>query len=80
MLYEKAIYKDIATKKKVKRYGVTFKLPKDEKWEKWNNEILEAVDHYCKEMVSYESSRFEIAQRLLYPKPYVEEKKEEVEE
>lgn len=80
MLYEKAIYKDIATKKKVKRYGVTFKLPKDEKWDKWNNEILQAVEHYCKEMVSYESSRFEIAQRLLYPKPYVEEKKEEVEE
>lgn len=80
MLYEKAVYKDISTNKKVVRYGVTFKLPKEEKAEKWNKEILEAVDHYCKEMVGYEQSRFEIAQRLLYPKPYVEEKNDEGDE
>ena len=79
LLYETAIYKDIKTNKKVSRTGVTLKLPKDEKYEKENQTILKAIDHSCKELVGYEQSRFEIAERLLYPKPVVVEKKEDEE-
>ena len=80
VLFEKAVYRDIQTKKKVVRLGVTFKLPKEEDMEKGNREILYAIEHYCKELVHNESSRFEIAQRLLYPKPFVDDNSDEKEE
>lgn len=67
MLYEIATYKDVASKKKVKRVGFTLKLPKEEKYETENNEVMDAIEKYCKELVCYEASRFEIAKRLLYP-------------
>lgn len=75
-LCETAVYRDIETRKKVKRLGFTLKLPKEEKWEKENEKVLRAIDHYCKELVYYQESRFEIAKRLLHPKP-VELKKED---
>ena len=76
LLYETAYYRDLETRKKVKRTGFTLVLPKDVKWERENKQILEAINHYCKELVYYQESRFEIAQRLLHPKP-VEIKKED---
>lgn len=78
-LYENAVYKDIKTNKKVKRTGITLVMPNDERYEKENQTIIKAIDHSCKELVGYEQSRFEIAQRLLYPQPVVVEKKEEEE-
>ena len=77
LLYETGIYKDIKTNKKVKRIGVTLIMPSDSKYEKENQEIIKAIDHNCKELVGYEQSRFEIAQRLLYPQPVESDKKEE---
>lgn len=77
LLYETAVYRDVETNKKVKRNGFTLHLPKGEKYDKENKEIMEAIDHYCKELVYYQESRFEIAERLLHPKPIVEEKQEE---
>ncbi len=80
LLYENAIYKDVKTNKKVKRIGVTLKMPNEEKYEKENQTILSAIEHSCKELVGYEQSRFEIAERLLYPKPIGDEKKQKDEE
>ena len=80
LLYETAIYQDLETRKKVKRCGFTLKLPKEPKWENDNKKILEAVNHYCKELVYYQESRFEIAQRLLHPKPIDFKKDEKSEE
>ena len=78
LMYETAIYKDVETNKKVKRSGFTLHLPKDEKYEKDNKIVMDAIDHYCKELVYYQESRFEIADRLLHPKPItVEDKQEE---
>ena len=77
LLYETATYKDVKTNKKVKRVGVTLIMPTDDRYEKENQIIMKTIDHYCKELVGYEQSRFEIAQRLLYPEPIVVEKKEE---
>lgn len=67
ILYEIATYKDVNAKKKVKRVGFTLKLPKEEKYEAENNEVMNTIDKCCKELVCYEASRFEIAKRLLYP-------------
>lgn len=67
LLYEKAVYRDLENNKKVKRVGVTLIMPKDAKLEKENQYVMQAIDHYCKELVGYEQSRFEIAQRLLHP-------------
>ena len=75
MLCENAVYKDLEKNKKVKRVGVTLVMPKENKYEKNNKEVMDAIEHYCKELVPYEQSRFEIAQRLLHPAP-VEVKKE----
>lgn len=72
ILFEKARYKDLMTKKKVDRLGVTLILPKNDDSELENKEILEAIDHYCKELISYKQSRFEIAKRLLFPSPQTE--------
>ncbi len=77
LLVENAMYRDVQTNKKVKREGFTLKLPISEKWDRENEEIVKVIEHYCKELVPYQQSRFEIAQRLLYPKPVVEEEKTE---
>ncbi len=67
LFFEEAIYCDLQSKKKVKRLGVTLILPAGEKNERENQEIMDAIDHYCKELIIYRQSRFEIAKRLLYP-------------
>ena len=76
LLDEIATYKDIETNKKVKRHGITLIMPNDEKYEKENQTIIQTIEHYCKELVGYEQSRFEIAQRLLHPET-IEKPKEE---
>lgn len=80
LLYETAVYKDVASKKKVKRVGFTLKLPKDEKYDSENEEVMNVIEKYCKELVCYEASRFEIAKRLLYPDVASKPKKVEAEE
>ncbi len=80
LLHEFVVYKDLETNKKVKREGVAIIMSSEDKYEKFNKEIIDAIDHYCKELVPFEQSRFEIAQRLLHPEPFVPEKKEEEEE
>ncbi len=76
LIYEKAVYRDVKTNKKVKRDGFTLILSGHEQDEEENKKIVAAIDHTCKELVPYSESRFEIAQRVLYPKP-IEFKQEE---
>lgn len=68
LLFENVTYKDIIGHKKVKRKGVTLACPVDEKFEKDKDDLLEGIDRYCKELIPYRESRFEIAERLLFPK------------
>lgn len=83
LLDETAIYRDVETNKKIKRHGITLIMPSGEKYEKENQIIVQTIDHYCKELVGYEQSRFEIAQRLLHPetieRPKIEKDEEEEE-
>lgn len=65
--FEKVVYKDLITGKKVSKYGVTLIVPASEKEQKYNDEVLDVIDRYCTELVPYRSTRFEIAKRLLYP-------------
>lgn len=70
MYFEEVVYKDIKTKKKVSRPGVTLQLPADNSPE--NDEILKVIDRQINELALYNLSRFEIAKQLLYPKPIEE--------
>ena len=79
-IFEKTEYKDLISGKKVGKYGVTFIAPVGPKNEQYNNEILSIIDKYCTELVPYKQTRFEIAKRVLFPEPYVEDKKNEEEE
>lgn len=64
MEYENAIYKDVKTGKKVERLGVTFKFPDEEREE--TEEILRVIDRNVKGLASFDLSRYEMAQKLLY--------------
>lgn len=84
LLYEKAYYKEISTGKKVKRVGVTLNMPVDSKYEKENKILEDTIEHYCKELVGNDLTRFEIAQRLLHPEltevaPVVKDEEEQEE-
>lgn len=65
LMFEKVTYKDLVTHKKVKREGVTLVLPSDKIYERDVEAVLEGVERYCKELIPYKESRFEIATRVL---------------
>lgn len=73
LFYERVVYKDVATKKKVEKEGVVLKLPNDETAEKDNERILDIIDRKVKGLGLYNMSRFELAQKALYT---VEEEEE----
>lgn len=67
VLFENVTYRDLTGRRKVKRNGFTFSCPNDNQHEKEVEEILRGIERYCKELIPYNESRFEIAQRLLHP-------------
>ena len=66
--YETAIYKDIATKNKVDRDMVVLELEEDPYYQEENEKVLQLIDKKIKELGLFDLSRFEIAEKLLYPK------------
>lgn len=75
LFYDKVVYKDVATKKKVEKEGVVLKLPTDEPSQKDNEFILDIIDRKVKGLGMYNMTRFELAQKALY---HVEEEEEKV--
>lgn len=75
LIFERAVYKDLISGRKVNKYGVTFIASTGQDSEKYNNEILSIIDKYCTELVPYKQTRFEIAKRILFPKTNMENKK-----
>mgnify|MGYP003571389650 CR=1 FL=1 len=67
VLFEKVTYKDLISRKKVNRDGFTFSCPNNNSYQKEVDEILWGIERYCKELIPYNESRFEIAQRILHP-------------
>lgn len=67
IFFEKALYKDIKSGKKVSGQGVTLELVAGEENEEGNKELLSVIDEKVLDLVRYDLSRFEIAKKLLYP-------------
>lgn len=65
LYYERAIYKDIESGRKVEREGVTLRLPQTPCKE--SDELLTMIDRKICELAPYNLTRFEIAKKLLYP-------------
>ncbi len=66
LFFEKATYKDLATGKKVDRDGLTLRLPTQPCKE--SDELLSMIEKKVCEIAPYNLTRFEIAEKLLYPK------------
>ena len=71
--YEKITYKDTKTRKKVFGEGVVLRLPNSEEYEQENKNILSLIEKNIQELGMYNVSKFELAQKLLYPKEEGEE-------
>lgn len=68
IMFENVTYRDIETNRKVEKIGVTLHLPTGSKNKKENQEILSIIDRNINELALFNYSRYEIAQKLLYPK------------
>lgn len=71
--YEKITYKDLKTNRKVFGEGVILRLPKSSEFEEENQKILSLIEKNIQELGQYNISKFELAQKLLYPKVDEEE-------
>jgi hypothetical protein len=67
LVYEDALYEDVASGKKVQQYGINLSVPISE--ERETQELLGLIDKYIADLALYNESRFEIAQKLLYSAP-----------
>ncbi len=65
MMFQKIIYKDLETKRKVKNREVEISYPSGLEYEKERDDILNGIEKYCKELLPYKESRFEIARNYL---------------
>lgn len=68
LVFEKVIYKDFSTGRKVKQNCVNLRLPEGDQFAKEKEEVIDAIDRKCKELLPYSENRFEIARRLLKPR------------
>lgn len=65
LIFENVKYKDLKKGQSFKHKNAVFNLSGNEKDEKSNGEIKDAVLRHCKELFPYEETRFEIARRVL---------------
>ena len=65
LIFENVKYKDLKKNQSFKHKNAVFNLSADERDEKSNDEITDAVLRHCKELFRYEETRFEIARRVL---------------
>lgn len=68
IVFEKVVYREFSSGRKVKRHSMTLTLPGDPSYKRDIDEIEAAIEKSCKELLRYNESRFEIAERLLRPK------------
>lgn len=68
IIYENVSYKDIKTNKVVERDGVTLQLSTLDEFAEENKKLLDIIETNVCELGKFNASRFEIAQKLLYPK------------
>ena len=68
IIYENVTYRDIKTNKTVERDDVTLQLSTLEEFAEENKKLLDIIETKVCELGKFNASRFEIAQKLLYPK------------
>lgn len=73
VIYENVKYKDIKTGKTEIRDDVTVRLFTNEEYQEENKKLFELINREIYELGQFNASRFEIAQKLLYPKDEEEE-------
>lgn len=71
--YENITYIDVKTNKREFGDGVVLRLPNDSRFEEENNKILSLIEKNIQELGQYNISKFELAQKLLYPKTETDE-------
>ena len=84
--FENLKIRDFRSGRKAKKRIFSIKMEQDPNFERERQQILDVIDHYCKELVLLERNRFEIAEVAVRPpvrkekpkeKPKKEEKNEE---
>lgn len=78
LVFERVVYRDCVSGRKVKHHSVTVTLPGDPSYKRETDEIQFAIEKSCKELLRYNESRFEIAQRLLRPKVHLSKKEKQI--
>lgn len=81
IVFEKVVYRDCINGRKVKHQSVTVTLPGDPAYKREVEEVQNAIEKSCKELLRYNESRFEIAQRILRVRtPMTKEERKAAEE
>ena len=81
IVFEKVVYRDCINGRKVKNQSVTVTLPGDPAYKREVEEVQNAIEKSCKELLRYNESRFEIAQRILRVRtPMTKEERKAAEE
>lgn len=68
IIFEDVVYRDLTSRRKAKGKTVTLILPVDEEYESDNENVLDGIERFCKELIPYKETRVEIAERVLYPR------------
>lgn len=66
LFYERTVYQDVKTKKKVEKEGVVLKLPAEEIYQEENQYVLDIINRKVKALGEYNMTRFELAKKALY--------------
>lgn len=66
--FENLKFKDVRTGKKAKRRNFSIEMSADPNYEKERRQILDVIEHYCKELQFVNRNRFEMADVMLHPR------------
>ncbi len=66
--FENLKFKDVRTGKKAKRRNFSIEMLADPNYEKERQQILDVIEHYCKELQFVNRNRFEMADVMLHPR------------
>lgn len=81
LAFENLKVRDVRSGKKAKTRIFSLKMELDPNYEKEREQILNAIERWCKELVPTQRQRFEIAEVLVKPKvPKVKEEEKKVED
>ena len=78
--FENLKFKDVRTGKKAKRRNFSIEMLADPNYEKERQQILDVIEHYCKELQFVNRNRFEMADVMLHPRVPTQKRSDEGED